>query len=210
MPLARQRLRKWALACCVVRGGLTLGAAGGPGGETSMSRCGPNELEARGPRGFVSLGARPWGGSNTSGDVFGTQGRAVCTLCEWPFRELLNENANMGVQNNYFVQKKGPFQWVGTEDMVSKILKKLKYRSLREKTTPFPHTGWPWWPFNALFVLCRSLVSAATLANANLGQIYANFARTSRQVRANVNADTDANTIAHEVANSNANSSFFL
>ena len=27
----------------------------------------------------------------------------LCTLCEWPLRELLNENANMGVQNNYFV-----------------------------------------------------------------------------------------------------------
>ena len=55
--------------------------------------------------------------------------------------------------------------------------KKIKYRALREKTTPFPHTGWPWWPFNALFVLCRSPVSAATLANANLGQIRVNFAR---------------------------------
>ena len=24
----------------------------------------------------------------------------LCTLCEWLLRELLNENANMGVQNN--------------------------------------------------------------------------------------------------------------
>ena len=55
--------------------------------------------------------------------------------------------------------------------------KLIKYRSLREKTTPFPYTAWPWWPFNALFVLCRSPVSAATLANANLGQIRAKFAR---------------------------------
>ena len=37
-----------------------------------------------------------------------------CTLCEWPLRELLNENANMGVQNNYFVRKR-PFSmgWNG-------------------------------------------------------------------------------------------------
>ena len=30
---------------------------------------------------------------------------SLCTLCEWPLRELLNENANMGIQNNYFVRK---------------------------------------------------------------------------------------------------------
>ena len=59
--------------------------------------------------------------------------------------------------------------------------KKIKYRSLREKTTPFLHTRWPWWPFDALFVLCHSPVSAVTLANANLGQIRANFAQTSRE-----------------------------
>ena len=35
----------------------------------------------------------------------------TCTLCEWPSRELLDENANMGVQNNYFVRKR-PF-WMG-------------------------------------------------------------------------------------------------
>ena len=83
----------------------------------------------------------------------------------------------MGVQQ-LFCPKKGLFQWVGMEDMVSKILKKIKYRSLREKTTPFPHTGWPWWPFNALFVLCRSPVSAATLANTNLAQ----FSRTGMHI----------------------------
>ena len=82
------------------------------------------------------------------------------------------------VSKTTVLSKKGLFQRVGMEDMVSKILKRQKYRSLREKTTPFPHTRWPWWPFNALFVLCRSHVSAATLANANLGQIRANFART--------------------------------
>ena len=59
--------------------------------------------------------------------------------------------------------------------------KKIKYRSLREKTTPFPYTAWPWWPCNALFVLCRSPLFAATLANANLAQIRANFAGTSRE-----------------------------
>ena len=81
------------------------------------------------------------------------------------------------VSKTTILSEKGLFQWVGMEDMVSKILKKIKYRSLREKNTPFPHIGCPWWPFNALFVLCRSPVSAATLANANLGQIRANFAR---------------------------------
>ena len=58
---------------------------------------------------------------------------------------------------------------------------KKKYRSLREKTTLFSHTAWPLWAFNALFVLCRSPVSAATLVNANWGQIRANFARSSRE-----------------------------
>ena len=82
----------------------------------------------------------------------------------------------MGVQNNYFVRKR-PFSMGWNGGYGFKNCKKIKYRSLREKTTPFPHTGWPWWPFNALFVLCRSPVSAATLANANLGQTCANFAR---------------------------------
>ena len=100
----------------------------------------------------------------------------VCTLCEWPLREILNENASMGVQNNYFVRKR-PFLVGWNGEYGFKKFKKIKYRSLRENTTPIPHTGWPWWPFNALFVLCRSLVSAATLGNANSGQIRANFAR---------------------------------
>ena len=32
-----------------------------------------------------------------------TMAASGCTLCEWLLRELLNENASMGVQNNYFV-----------------------------------------------------------------------------------------------------------
>ena len=101
-------------------------------------------------------------------------------LCEWPLKEVLDENANMGVQANYFVRKE-PFSMGWNGGYGFKNPKKMKYRSLREKSTPFLHTGWPWWPFNALFVLCRSALFAATLANANLGQIRTNFARRSRE-----------------------------
>ena len=40
--------------------------------------------------------------------------KKMCTLCELPLRELLNERANMGTQNNYFVRKR-PFsmRWNG-------------------------------------------------------------------------------------------------
>ena len=82
------------------------------------------------------------------------------------------------VSKTTILSQKGPFQWVGMEDMVSKILKIIKHGSLREQTTPFPHNGWPWWPFHALFVLCRSPVSGATLANANLAQ----FSRTGMHI----------------------------
>ena len=81
------------------------------------------------------------------------------------------------VSKTTILSEKGLFQWVGMEDMVSKFSEKIKYRSLHEKSTPFPHTGWPWWPFKALFVLCRAPVSATTLANANLGRIRANIRR---------------------------------
>ena len=66
----------------------------------------------------------------------------LCTLCELPLRELLNERANMGTENNYFVRKR-PFSmgWNGGYGFKNS---KKKYRSLREKTTPFSYTAWPW------------------------------------------------------------------
>ena len=67
----------------------------------------------------------------------------ACTLCELPLRELLNERANMGTQNNYFVRKR-PFSMGWNGGYGFKNSKKIKYRSLREKTTPFPYTAWPW------------------------------------------------------------------
>ena len=103
-----------------------------------------------------------------------------CTLCELPLRERLNERANMCTQNNFFVRKR-PFSMCWNGGYGFKNNKKTNYRSLREETTPFPYTAWPWSPFNALFVLCRSPVSAATLANANLRQIRASFARIWRE-----------------------------
>ena len=63
----------------------------------------------------------------------------LCTLCELPLRELLNERANMGTQNNCFVRKRPFSMGYGFKNS-----KKIKYRSLREKTTPFPYTVWPW------------------------------------------------------------------
>ena len=44
--------------------------------------------------------------------------------CEWLLRELLNENANMGVQSNYFVRKR-PFSmgWIGGFDWKNSIKK---------------------------------------------------------------------------------------
>ena len=82
----------------------------------------------------------------------------------------------MGIQNNYFVRKRSfSMRWNGGYGFENS--KKVKHRSLRESATPFPYSVWPWEPFNALFVLCRSPVSAATLANANLSK----FARSSRQ-----------------------------
>ena len=66
----------------------------------------------------------------------------ICTLCEWPLRQLLNENANMGVQNNYFVRKR-PFSMGWNGGYGFKNYKKIKCRFLREKTTPLLHTGWP-------------------------------------------------------------------
>ena len=66
-----------------------------------------------------------------------------CTLCESPLRELLNERANMGTQNNYFARKR-PFSMGWNGGYGFKNSKKIKYRSLREKTTPVPYTAWPW------------------------------------------------------------------
>ena len=68
--------------------------------------------------------------------------RNVCTLCELPLRELLNERANMRTQNNYFVRKR-PFSMGWNGGYGFKNSKKIKHRSLREKTTPFPYTAWP-------------------------------------------------------------------
>ena len=106
----------------------------------------------RGVRGLTPASSEASRLSSEASRRYGWGGRGrgrVCTLCEWPLRGLLNENANMGVQNNYFVQKR-PFSmsWNGGYDFQNS---KKKIQVPREKTTPFLHTRWPWWPFNALF-----------------------------------------------------------
>ena len=53
----------------------------------------------------------------------------VCTLCELPLRELLNERANMGTQNNYFVRKR-PFSMGWNGGYGFKNSKKIKHIGL--------------------------------------------------------------------------------
>ena len=57
--------------------------------------------------------------------------------CELPSSELLNERANMGTRNNYFVRKR-PFSMGWNGGYGFKNSKKIKYRSPREKTTRGP------------------------------------------------------------------------
>ena len=64
----------------------------------------------------------------------------VCTLCEWPLKELLNENANMGVQANYFVPKEAfSMGWNGGYGF--KHPKKYKIQVPARKIHPFS-THW--------------------------------------------------------------------
>ena len=65
---------------------------------------------------------------------------SYCTLCEWPLRELLNENANMGVQNNYFVRKT-PFSMGSNGGYGFKNSKKNKIQVPTRKNHPFS-THW--------------------------------------------------------------------
>ena len=104
-----------------------------------------------------------------------------CTFCEWLLRELLNENVNMGVQNNYFVRKR-PFSMGWNGGYGFKNSKKIKYRSLREKTTPFLHTKWPG---GRLMPYSYRAVRLCLLRPLRM-RIWAKFARISRELRAHL------------------------